>query len=137
MREMIGSIGGRFVIHSPFRCDFGTNIHIGDNFIGNFNLAILDEAEVTIGNNVFIGPNCSLCTIVHALDAGQRNAGIMRALPITVGDDVWIAANVVVLPGVTIGRGAVIGAGSVVTKDVPAGVLAAGNPCRVIREIGE
>ena len=137
VREMIGSIGGRFVIHSPFRCDFGTNIHIGDNFIGNFNLAILDEAEVTIGNNVFIGPNCSLCTIVHALDAGQRNAGIMRALPITVGDDVWIAANVVVLPGVTIGRGAVIGAGSVVTKDVPAGVLAAGNPCRVIREIGE
>lgn len=137
VREMIGSIGGRFVLHSPFRCDFGTNIHIGDNFIGNFNLAILDEAEVTIGNNVFIGPNCSLCTIVHALDAGQRNAGIMRALPITVGDDVWIAANVVVLPGVTIGRGAVIGAGSVVTKDVPAGVLAAGNPCRVIREIGE
>lgn len=137
VREMIGSIGGRFVIHSPFRCDFGTNIHIGDNFIGNFNLAILDEAEVTIGNNVFIGPNCSLCTIVHALDAGQRNAGIMRALPITVGDDVWIAANVVVLPGVTIGRGAVIGAGSVVTKDVPAGVLAAGNPCRVIREIGK
>ncbi len=137
VREMIGSIGGRFVIHSPFRCDFGTNIHIGDNFIGNFNLAILDEAEVTIGNNVFIGPNCSLCTIVHALDAGQRNAGIMRALPITIGDDVWIAANVVVLPGVTIGRGAVIGAGSVVTKDVPAGVLAAGNPCRVIREIGE
>lgn len=135
VREMLGSIGERFVIHSPFRCDFGTNIHIGNNFIGNFNLAILDEAEVTIGDNVFIGPNCSLCTVVHAMNAGQRNAGIMRALPITIGNDVWIAANVVVLPGVTIGCGAVIGAGSVVTKDVPAGMFAAGNPCRVIKPI--
>lgn len=135
VREMMGSIGKRFVIHSPFRCDFGTNIHIGNNFIGNFNLAILDEAEVTIGDNVFIGPNCSLCTVVHAMNTGQRNAGIMRALPITIGNDVWIAANVVVLPGVTIGEGCVIGAGSVVTKDVPAGMFAAGNPCRVIKPI--
>ncbi|MCM1515737.1 MAG: sugar O-acetyltransferase [Paraprevotella sp.] len=137
VRELFGSIGDGFIIHSPFRCDFGNNIHVGKNFIGNFNLAILDEADVIIGDNVFIGPNTTLCTITHALDAQQRNAGIMRALPISIGDNVWIASNVVVLPGVTIGEGAVIGAGSVVTKDIPPRSLAVGNPCRVLREIGE
>lgn len=134
-RALLGSVGERFVIHSPFRCDFGFNIRIGENFVGNFNLSILDEAEVTIGDNVMIGPNCSLVTIAHALVPDQRNEGIMQARPITIGDNVWIAANVVILPGVTIGEGAVIGAGSVVVKSVPAGMLAVGNPCRPLRPI--
>ena len=135
--SLLGSVGDGVVIHSPFRCDLGFNIHIGRNFVGNFNLSILDEAEVRIGDNVFIGPNCSLITIIHAFEPEQRNAGVMAANPVTIGDNVWIAANVVVLPGVEIGDGAIIGAGSVVTKSIPANTLAAGNPCRVIREITE
>ena len=135
IRGLFGRIGELFIVHSPFHCDFGTNIHVGENFVGNFNLTILDEARVTIGDNVFIGPNTSLCTVTHAFHADQRNAGIMRSLPITIGDDVWIAAGVTVLPGVSIGRGAIIGAGSVVVRDIPAGVLAVGNPCKVVRPI--
>ncbi|MDE6151921.1 MAG: sugar O-acetyltransferase [Prevotella sp.] len=137
VRRILGRIGDSFLIHSPFRCDFGKHIFIGKNFISNFNLTILDEAVVTIGDNVFIGPNCGIYTINHALLPDQRNAGVMRAAPVTIGNDVWLAADVKVLPGVTIGDGAVIGAGSVVTRDIPPRVLAAGNPCRVIREITE
>ncbi len=135
IRSLFGAVGERFTINPPFHCDFGFNIRVGENFIGNFNLTILDEAEVTIGDNVFIGPNVSLCTVIHYLNPEERNRGIMRALPITIADNVWIASNVVVLPGVTIGEGAVIGAGSVVTKDVAPFTLAAGNPCRPIRPI--
>ena len=135
IREIHPFVGKRPVIHSPFLCDFGFNIHIGDNFVGNFNLTILDEAEVNIGNNVFIGPNTTLCTIVHAENAAERNEGIMRAAPITIGNDVWIAASVTVLPGVTIGDGAIIGAGSVVICDVAPRTLVAGNPARFIRDI--
>lgn len=132
---LLGSVGQRAIIHSPFRCDFGFNIHIGDNFVGNFNLSILDEAEVHIGHDVLIGPNCSLVTITHAMDSGQRRAGVMAARPITIGDRVWIASNVVILPGVSIGADTVIGAGSVVTHDIPSAVLAVGTPCRVVRQI--
>ncbi|TGX80042.1 sugar O-acetyltransferase [Palleniella muris] len=135
VRRILGSIGESFLIHSPFRCDFGKHISIGDNFIANFNLTILDEGMVTIGDNVFIGPNCGIYTITHALLPDQRNEGVMKAAPVTIGSDVWLAANVVVLPGVTIGDGAVIGAGSVVTHDIPSHTLAVGNPCRVLREI--
>lgn len=134
IREILPDVGKHPVIHSPFLCDFGFNIHVGDNFVGNFNLTILDEAEVNIGDNVFIGPNTTICTIVHAENASERNQGIMRAAPITIGSDVWIAASVTVLPGVTIGDGAIIGAGSVVTRDVAAHTLVAGNPARLIRE---
>lgn len=135
LKGLLGSTGKKFNFIGTFRCDFGFNIHIGENFAANFNLTVLDEAEVRIGDNVMIGPNCSLITITHALTSDQRNSGIMRARPIHIGNNVWIAANVTVLPGVTIGDGAVIGAGSVVTKSIPAGVLAAGNPCRPIRPI--
>lgn len=135
LSTLLGSMGKDCVINSPFRCDFGFNIHIGDKVVGNFNLTILDEAEVRIGNRVMIGPNCSLLTIIHAKDADKRAAGLMQALPIEVEDDVWIAADVTVLPGVTIGKGSVIGAGSVVTKSIPAGVFAAGNPCKVVKPI--
>ena len=112
-----------------------SNISIGENFVGNFNLTILDEAKVTIGNNVFIGPNTTICTIIHAYDAPSRNEGIMCARSVRICDNVWIAANVIVLPGVTIGEGAVIGAGSVVTKGVAPYTIVAGNPARVVRKI--
>lgn len=135
IRNLLGTTGKRFFINRPFNCDFGFNISIGEDFRANFNLTILDEAEVSIGDNVFIGPNCTLCTITHAMEPAQRNCGQMCARPITIGDNVWIASNVVVLPGVTIGSGAVIGAGSVVTRDVQPYTLVAGNPARPIRSI--
>lgn len=135
LRGLLGKTDGDFVILQPFRCDYGSNISIGKNFFSNYNCIILDAAPVTFGDNVFIAPNCVFSAAGHALDAEQRAAGLEIALPITVGDDVWFGANVTVLPGVTIGSNTVIGAGSVVTKDIPSGVVAAGNPCRVLREI--
>ena len=108
-----------------------------DHFVGNFNLTILDEAPVTIGDHVFIGPNVGIYTVNHALLPDQRNAGIMRSLPIAIGNNVWIGGHTVVMQGVTIGDNTVIGAGSVVTHDIPAGVVAVGSPCRVLRKITE
>ena len=137
IKALYGKIEEPFTIHSPFHCDFGKHITIGKNFVANFNLTILDEAMVTIGDNVFIGPNCGIYTINHALLPEQRNIGIMRALPVTIGNNVWLGANVVILPGVTIGDGCVIGAGSVVTRSLPPFTLATGNPCLVRREIDE
>lgn len=135
LRRILGEMGKNCIIKSPFRCDFGSNIRIGNNFIGNFNLTILDEADVEIGDNVFIGPNVTLCTVVHSLNPEDRNRGVMCGRPIVVESNVWIAANVVVLPGVTIGEGAVVGAGSVVTKDVAPYMFVAGNPARIIKSI--
>ena len=137
MRRILGKTGERFKIISPFFCDYGFNIEVGENFFANFNLVILDEARVTFGDNVFIAPNCAFYTAGHPLDVAQRNAGLEYSLPIRVGNNVWIGGNVCVMPGVTIGDNTVIGAGSVVVHDIPAGVLAAGNPCRVIRQLDE
>ena len=135
MRRILGKTGQRFKILSPFWCDYGFNIEVGENFFANFNLVILDEARVTFGDNVFIAPNCAFYTAGHPLDVAQRNAGLEYSLPIRVGNNVWIGGNVCVMPGVTIGDNTVIGAGSVVVHDIPAGVLAAGNPCRPIRRL--
>lgn len=138
-RALLGRIFGKMgkdpVITAPFYCDYGFNISVGDNFYTNHNCTILDGAKVELGDNVFIAPNCVLSTAGHALDSEQRSRGLEIALPIKVGNNVWIGANVTVLPGVTIGDNTVIGAGSVVTKDIPAGVIAVGNPCRVMRKI--
>ena len=125
------------VILSPFQCDYGYNIEIGDNFFANVNLVILDGAKVRIGNNAFIAPNVGIYTAGHPFDVKQRNEGLEYAFPVTIGDNVWIGAQACILPGVTIGDNTVIAGGSVVTKDIPANVIAAGNPCRVIREITE
>ena len=135
VRRLLGRTGEHFLIEPPFFCDYGYNIEIGENFYANVNCVILDGAEVRFGDNVFIGPNCAFYTAGHPLDAGQRRLGLEFARPISVGSDVWFGGNVVVLPGVTIGDRCVIGAGSVVTRDIPAGCLAFGNPCRVIRKL--
>lgn len=135
IRSLLGKVGRNFTLNSPFMCDFGFNIEVGHDVVANFGLTVLDEAKVTIGNRVLIGPGTSIYTISHALLPGQRAAGVMKAAPVTIADDVWIGGNVTILPGVTIGEGAVIGAGSVVTRSVPPMSLAAGVPCKVIREI--
>lgn len=135
LRKILGNAGGQLLIEQPFHCDYGYNIHIGNNFYANFNLVILDEAPVKFGDNVFIAPNCGFYTAGHPIDAVERNKGLEYARPITVGDHVWIGAGVTVLPGVAIGDNCVIGAGSVVVKDIPPYSLAVGNPCKVIKTI--
>ena len=137
LKQILGETKEQFVITAPFWCDYGYNIEIGENFYTNHNCIILDAAKVTFGDNVFIAPNCGFYTAGHPLDAEQRNQGLEYAYPITVGNNVWIGGNVTVLPGVTIGDDTVIGSGSVVTKDIPSGVIAVGNPCKVIRTITE
>lgn len=135
IQKLIGKTGDNFTVVAPFWCDYGSNIEIGDNFFANHNCVILDGAKVTFGDNVFIAPDCGFYTAGHPLDAERRNQGLEYAKPITVGDNVWIGGGVKVMPGVTIGDNAVIGGGSVVTKDIPANVIAVGNPCRILREI--
>ena len=135
MRTVLGKTKTNFHIEQPFMCDYGYNIEIGENFYANHNLVILDCNKVVFGDNVFIAPNCGFYTAGHPLDHKTRSSGLEFAKPITVGDDVWIGGNVVVLPGVTIGARSVIGAGSVVTKDIPPDSLAVGNPCRVIKKL--
>ena len=137
LTKILGSMKENPVITAPFQCDYGFNISIGKNFYTNHNVTILDGAKVTFGDNVFIAPNCVFSTAGHAIDSEQRSRGLEIALPITVGDNVWIGTNVSVLPGVTIGNNTIIGAGSVVNKNIPEGVIAAGNPCKVIRKITE
>lgn len=134
-REVVEDCGEQFHVNQPFRCDYGCNIHIGENFFANFNLTILDEARVTIGNNVFIGPNVSIYTACHPLEPEARNTGVEWAEPVSIGNSVWIGGGATILPGVTIGDNAVIGAGSVVTKDVAPDTVVGGNPARIIKRI--
>lgn len=135
LREILGTTGERFHFNQPFRCDYGCNVHIGEDFFANFNLTILDEAPVTFGHHCFIGPNVSIYTACHPLDAERRDTGAEWAEPVTIGNSVWLGGNVTVLPGVTIGDNCVIGAGSVVTRNIPSNSLAVGNPARVIRTL--
>ncbi|MDE5567118.1 MAG: sugar O-acetyltransferase [Muribaculaceae bacterium] len=135
IRSLLGSCGENFRFNTPFRCDYGCNIHIGEDFFANFNLTILDEAPVKIGNHVFIGPNVSIYTACHPLDADERNTWVEWAESVTIGDNVWIGGSVTICPGVTIGDNVVIGAGAVVTRDIPSDVVAAGNPARIIKTL--
>ncbi|MDH6141536.1 maltose O-acetyltransferase [Kitasatospora sp. GP30] len=136
LAELLGSLGADVGIRPPFRCDFGYHITIGDRTFVNFGAVFLDAAPITLGADVQIGPNVQLLTPTHELDPARRRAGWERALPVTIGDNVWLGGGVIVCPGVTIGPDTVVGAGSVVTRDLPAGVLAVGNPARVVRELG-
>lgn len=135
LKKILGKTGENFTIEPNFFCDYGYNIEIGENFYANHNLVILDCAKVKIGDNVFIAPNVGIYAATHPVDTDRRVAGEEYALPITIGNNVWIGGNVVILPGVTIGDNVVIGAGSVVTKDIPSNVMAYGNPCRIAKEI--
>ena len=135
LKELLGKTGEHLTINHGFKCDYGSNITVGEHFYANYNLVVLDCAPVVFGENVFIAPNCGFYTAGHPLDAPTRNSGLEFAKPITVGDNVWIGGNVTVLPGVTIGSGSVIGAGSVVTRDIPDHVVAVGNPCKPVRAI--
>jgi len=135
LRTLLAKTPKEFLIEQPFICDYGYNIEIGENFYSNYNLTILDATNVTFGDNVFIGPNCGFYTAGHPIDVEKRNKGIEYAKPIKVGDNVWFGGHVVVLPGITIGNNVVIGAGSVVTKDIPDNTIAVGNPCKVIKNI--
>lgn len=137
MREVFGSVGDNSMVEQPVQIDYGAHIHIGDNFYANFDCIFMDVAEINIGNNVMIGPRVSLLTASHPVGAKARRSGLEYALPITIEDDVWIGGNTTVLPGVRIGKASIIGAGSVVTGDIPPGVMAAGNPCRVLRRLTE
>ncbi|WP_112198488.1 maltose acetyltransferase domain-containing protein [Rahnella sp. NRRL B-41462] len=135
LRSIMGSLGESCWIEPPLRVAYGTHIHIGNHFYANFNLTVVDDATVTIGNNVMIAPNVTLATAGHPIDPDIRITGQQFSLPIVIEDNVWLGTGVIVNPGVTIGRNSVIGAGSVVTKSIPPDVVAAGVPCRVLRPI--
>lgn len=135
LRELLGSVGENVGIRPPFHCDYGSRISIGARTFVNFGAVFLDAAPITVGADVQIGPNVQLLTPEHELDNERRRAGWERARPVTIGDNVWLGGGVIVCPGVTIGPDTVVGAGSVVTRDLPAGVLAVGSPARVIRTL--
>ena len=137
MGQIFGKLGQNVHLEAPFYLDYGYRTTIGDDFFSNFNLTILDGGGVEIGDRVFIGPNVGIYTANHPTDVRRREKGYEWALPVKIGNKVWIGGGVTILPGVTIGDNTVIAAGSVVTKDIPANSLAVGNPCRVIREITE
>jgi maltose O-acetyltransferase len=135
LTQLLGKIGRRVAIEPPFYCDYGSNITLGDDVFINFNCVVLDCARVAIGSNVLLGPAVQIYTAQHPLDPAIRGAGREKAAPIVVESDVWIGGGAILCPGVRVGHGSTIGAGSVVTRDVPPRVVAAGNPCRVIRRL--
>ena len=135
IKQILGKTGDNIHIEAPFHCDYGYNIEVGENFYANYNLIILDVGKVIIGKNAQIAPNVSIYTAGHPIHPESRNSGYEYGIAVTIGDNVCIGGNVCIMPGATIGRNVVIGAGSVVTKDIQENVIAAGNPCRVIRPI--
>lgn len=135
LRELLGHVGQNSLIWPPFYCVYGYNIHLGDDVFLNYMCTILDTHEVRIGNHVMVGPSVQIYCAAHHLQAEPRNRGLEVAKPVVVEDNVWIGGGAILLPGVTIGRNAVVGAGAVVTRSAPANTVVAGNPARVIREI--
>lgn len=134
-RKLLPNVGSNFWIQPPFYCDYGYNIAAGDNVFFNFNCVVLDVMQVKIGSRTLIGPNVQIYTATHPTDFKVRALGLEFAKPIAIGEDVWIGGGVVICPGVTIGDRTVIGAGSVVTRDIPSDVFAAGNPCKIVRSV--
>jgi maltose O-acetyltransferase len=135
LNELFGTLGKNSEVKPPFYCDYGVHIYAGDQFFANYDCVILDCNEVRIGNRVFLGPKVQIYTATHPLNPAERGEEWELAHPITIEDDVWIGGGAIICPGVRIGSGTTIGAGSIVTRDIPANVLAAGNPCRVIRTL--
>lgn len=135
LRDHLGSIGEDCELRSPIQVDYGTHLHLGDRVFANFGLMALDVAEIRIGDDVQIGPNVQLLTPTHPVDPELRRAKWEAAEPITIGDNVWLGGGVIVCPGVSIGENTVVGAGAVVTRDLPANVVAVGNPARVIKQL--
>jgi maltose O-acetyltransferase len=133
--ELFAGLGEEADVMAPFHCDYGYHITVGARTFINYGAVILDGAAVTIGSDVQIGPGVQLLTPTHPLDHDARRRGVENVAPVTIGDGAWLATGVIVCPGVTIGENTVVGAGSVVTKDLPAGYVCFGNPCRVVREI--
>lgn len=137
LAELLGHLGRNSWIEPPFHCDYGCNLYLGDNVFFNFQCVILDVATVHIGPNSMFGPAVQIYTATHPINARERRIGLEHAKPIEVGTDVWVGGGTILCPGISIGDRAVIGAGSVVTRDVPKDVVAAGNPCRVLRPLAE
>ena len=137
IKKVFAEVGENCYIEPPFYANWGCNMHVGRNFYANFSLTVVDDADIYIGDSVMIAPNVIIATGTHPVCPELREQVYQYNLPVHIGNRVWIGAGVVILPGVTIGDNSVIGAGSVVTKDVPANVVAVGNPCRVLREINE
>ncbi len=136
LKSLLGRVGDEeFLINQPFYCDYGKHIRVGRRFFANFHFTVLDEALVTIGDDCFVGPNVSIYTACHSTDPQKRNSRQEWALPVNIGDNVWIGGNVTILPGVNIGDNVTIGAGSVVVHDIPSNSIAVGNPCLVVRSI--
>jgi maltose O-acetyltransferase len=137
IKELIPGAGAGVWIEPPFYCDYGTNITLGEKVFFNFNCVVLDVAPVSIGARSLFGPAVQIYAATHPLGAAERRTGLEAGRAVEIGDDVWVGGGAVICPGVRVGARTVIGAGSVVTRDIPEGVFAAGNPCRVIREVGE
>ena len=135
LQKLLGKIGNNVDIQAPFFCDYGCHIEVGDNFFANFNCVFLDCNYITCGNNVFLGPNVQFYTAHHPVIAAERIKGPELASPIIIGDKVWIGGSSIICAGITIGDNTTIGAGSVVVKNIPANVVAVGNPCRVIKQL--
>lgn len=137
LRRLLAEIGNDCYIEPPLHANWGCHTHLGHHVYANFNLTLVDDGDIFIGNHVMFGPNVTLATAGHPIMPQLRQEGMQFNIPIRIGNNVWIGAGTIVLPGVTIGENTVIGAGSVVTKDIPANVVAVGNPCKILREIGE
>ena len=136
LRELLAEVGENCYVEPPLHANWGCHTHFGNNVYANFNLTLVDDTDIFVGDSVMFGPNVTLATAGHPVDPELRRKVAQFNLPIRIGNNVWIGANAVVLPGITIGDNSVIGAGSVVTRDVPPDVVAVGNPCRVLRPIG-
>ena len=137
MNKVFAEVGDNCYIEPPLHASWGTHTHLGNNVYANFNLTLVDDTHIYIGDDVMLGPNVTLATAGHPIDPDMRKQATQFNIPITIGENAWIGASSVVLPGVSIGENSVIGAGSIVTKDIPANVVAVGNPCRVLRPIND